>query len=285
MKKDKFYTSGSITRLKIFILILNLIVGVLPYPAIAGWIITGRYIDTEGNTILKKYFIEGDDVKVERYNLIYSFNLKTEQIILVDPINLLYVKTDFKSYVAKLKEMRAQNLKALLSIIPESEKDSLELKYKTSIDEMFYLSQNIIEGMSIIQTSDSMRFLGYQSAKYNISINGLKKEELIISAEVNIFQNSDARKFLSFIYLLEPEDKTINYQATDLYRETFGEGTVLRRFIFDGGFRTEWQINLIEKKEIPDYEFFKPDLCKELTLDKWLSREKLEKNLQYDDYE
>jgi hypothetical protein len=65
----------------------------------AGWVITGRYIDREGKTIFKRYFIQDNDVKVEQFNLIYSINLKTESIILVDPENLVFVITKRKKPV------------------------------------------------------------------------------------------------------------------------------------------------------------------------------------------
>lgn len=285
MKKINQINIRAMKKLYFLLTIIVFSLVLMPSNVVAGWVITGRFIDTEGNTVLKKYYIEGADIKVERYNLIYSFNTENEQIIIVDPENLLFVKTDFISYSAKLKEIKLRNLSELLSIVPQNQKDSLASAYKALINERFKLNRSPIDGLTIGLISDSLKFLGYPCSKYTISVNGLRKEELVFTQQINVFDESDFHKFLEFVFLIEPEDETVRYQTTEIFSQTFGSGTVLRRFMFNGGYRTEWQVNLIEKKKIPFYEFTTPDLCKELTLDKWLARKQSALEIQYDDYE
>jgi hypothetical protein len=73
--------------------------------------------------------------------------------------------------------------------------------------------------------------------------------------------------------------------ASEKYKETVKNGLVLRRYIFEDGYRSEWQVNQTENKTIPSYEFGIPDLCKEVSLDKWISRKNDTEEKYYDDYE
>jgi len=257
----------------------------LPFQTMAGWIITGRYIDREGNTIFKRYFIQNNEIKVERYNLIYSCNLKTESIILVDPVNLVYVKTNLKEYVSKMKAIKMNRLNELLALIPEDQRNEYEQKYKAEVEREIILP--VYEGDSLVikQLADTVKLLGHQTSRFNISENGRKREEFFFTDEVNISADIDFNTFLQYVYLLENEDKTVRYLASEKYTAMVKSGLVLRRFIFEDGYRSEWQVNLVEQKKIPAYEFGTPELCKELTLDKWLNRQKDIDENYYDDYE
>lgn len=257
----------------------------MPFHLWAGWKITGRYIDKEGNTIFKRYFIQDNVIKVERYNLIYTCNIKTQSLIIVDPVKLVFVKTNLTAYKQKMKEIKLKRLNDLLSLIPDNQKEEYEKKYNQQIEEEINLSACKNDSVRITQSNDSSKLLGYSATKYVISENGLKREEFFFTNKVDISADLDFSAFLQYVYLLEPEDKTIRYLASNQNVDLVKNGFVLRRFIYNSGYRDEWQVNKIDHENIPIYEFGEPDLCKELTLDKWLTRQKPEDDKYYDDYE
>jgi hypothetical protein len=271
--------------MKINIKLILSIVILLPINSLAGWIITGRYIDREGNTYFKRYFIQNNQVKVERYNLIYTCNLKTETIILIDPENLVYTETSLNAYTEKLKDVQISRLKELLELIPEDQKSEYERLYRLQSERNLILSEMNSDSLFFKKMPDTVKLLGYQTSKYILTHLGRKKEELFLTNEVDISSDINMKVFLQYAYLLEPEDKTISYRSSEKYSELVKNGMVLRRFIFEEGNKTEWQVNNIEEKNIPFYEFGKPDLCKEITLDQWLLRQKDVEGKQYDDYE
>ncbi len=271
--------------MKSILLFTFLVVILLPFQSYAGWLITGRIIDREGNTIMKRYFIQNDEIKVEQYNLIYSCNLKTENIILVDPENLIYVKTNLKAYKAKVKELKLKRLNELLSLIPESQRTEYEKIYKVQMDQEVNLPEYKGDSLTIKATGDTVKLVGHKALKCIVSENGRKREELFYTNEVDISADLNMNVFLNYVYLLEPEDKTVVYRISDTYSDLVKNGLVLRRFIFEDGYRSEWQVNNIEEKNIAGYEFGIPDLCKEVTLDKWLTKEKDSDDKYYDDYE
>lgn len=271
--------------MKNLVLFLLFLIVLLPFQSSAGWIITGRYINGEGNTTFKRYFIQNNLIKVERYNLIYTCNLNTGSIIIVDPENLVFTKTTLDTYIEKLKANKMSKLTELVNLIPENDRALYEIKYRKQTEKDLILADYSNDSLTISKMTDTVKLLGYQTDKYIITENGRKKEEFFITYEVNISADFDLNIFLHYVYLLEPEDKTVKYQISKSYSELVRNGLVIRRFIFEDGFRSEWQVNKIEQKNIPDYEFGNPDLCKELTLDKWFARQINNENKYYDDYE
>lgn len=270
--------------MKYLIRITFLVMVLYPVISQAGWEITGRIIDREGNTILKRYFIQGNIIKVEKYNLIYICNLNTESIILVDPENLVFTKTSLNDYRAKIREIKTNKIKELLEIIPEGQKKEYESLYKKKTEEEIILPA-YNDSLTIRKLNDTIKLLGFHTSKFNILFEGRKLEEFFFTTEVDVSNDFDIRIFLQYVYLLEPEDFTIKYMFSDTYLETIKNGLVTRRFIFNEGYRTEWQVNKIDNKNIPAYEFGEPDLCKEITLDKWLTRRNQNDEIKYDDYE
>jgi len=256
-----------------------------PFESEAGWLINGRYIDREGNTILKRYFIQDNVIKVEQYNLLYICNLKTESIILVDPINLVFTRTSLNAYIAKMRQIKMNRLNELLAAIPDDQKKVYEQKYKDQVEQSLYLPAYNEDSLSIKKVSDTIKFMGYRNSKFSIYEKGMRKEEFLFTNEINISADLNLGTFLKYVYLLEPEDKSVKYMESGAYLETVKNGLVTRRFMYNDGYRTEWQVNKVDKQNIPAYEFGIPDLCKELSLDNWLNRTKGNDDNYYDDYE
>lgn len=257
----------------------------LPYLSHAGWEITGRFIDNEGKIFFKRYFIEDNIIKVERYNLIYVCNLNTEDIIIVDPIDLLYTKTTLSSYRNKLREIKTAVINELLEVIPDGQKKQYESLFRSKTEQELFLKPFSNDSLTIRQMNDSAKLLGYQASNFSVTSKGRKLEEFYFTPDLDISLEFDLKSFFQYVYLLEPEDNTVKYTSSEQYFEIIKKGFVLRRFIFENGYRSEWQVNLVEQKSIPAYEFGIPDLCKEVTLDKWFDRKNLAEEKKYDDYE
>ncbi len=263
-----------------------LLLFLLPFKLMAGWLITGRIIDQEGNTILKRYFIENNQVKVERYNLIYSVNLKTGSIILVDPENLVFVRTSLKAYTDKIREIKMKHLIELLKVIPADQKVESEKLLKAQLENDLVLNSYKGDSLTLTKMPETVELLDLVTEKFRVEESGKLREEFFFSKEVNLSADFNLGVFLQYVHLLEPEDNTVNYRFSKLYMDKVEKGLVIRRFMTSPeGFRTEWQVNNYEKKTIPAYEFGAPAMCKELTLDKWLARTKQPDDKYYDDYE
>ena len=267
-----------------FILILSALI--LPFSLSAGWVITGVVTEQDGTTIAKRYFIEKNIVKVEQYNLIYTCNLITGSIILVDPENLVYARTTLNEYIEKIRSEKMKALARVVSVIPENERAKSEAQFKKEMEESVKLPVNNGNTMEIMSFPGHDKIAGYEIAKFQvIEADGLK-ENFSVTFAVNLKDDLDMEKFLLYQHLLEPNDKTFSYITADKYRKLADKGIVMQREIFNSGLVTRsWKVEKVEKKTVPAYELGTPALCKEITLSKWLVRNKKADDLKYDDYE
>jgi hypothetical protein len=250
----------------------------------AGWILTGKYIDKDGNTALQRFFIQDQKVKFEQYNIIYTLNFATNEVILVDPVNLLYYKGTLQSYVMGMKNYKNRQLSLLMNEIPKDQQGDYKKEYELSIEE---IGREIIpdkDSVVILRLVDSLKIIGQPSEKYQVSVNSRKIEEVWISPGLDVSKQFSWKKYLYFLSIVEPENTTFNYMITSPFMQLLDKGFPTRRIMIRNGYRTEFQINKMEEKGIPDYEFYTPSLCKELTFDEWIDRSKSKESLN-DDYE
>lgn len=257
---------------------------VLPVQLFAGWIITGRYVDAEGKTTMRRYFIEGNNLKFEQYNLIYSYNFESGRLILVDPENLLFVKTTFDEYRNKLMSKSQSRLQSALEEIPEDQRSNYETAYRNQSRAKVYLTPTASDSLLIMPMPDSAKLLGMNTFKYQVKESGRKKEEFFLTNEKTFLSDKNLLKLLNLNYLIFPDDLSVLYQSSTAYMALVQKGLVVKRTVFQDGYKTEWQVSKMEEKNIPEYEFGQPSLCKELSLDQWLARTSVAES-NYDDYE
>ena len=250
----------------------------------AGWIFTGKYIDPDGKTIMQRYFFQGDYVKFERYNLIYTLNMKTGALILVDPENLVYYQGTLDNYIGELKKSKQKKLEVLLRDIPAGEQEEYSRLYNKQISAVGQPPVPVSDPVTFSPMNDSLRVGKYLAQKYQVNIKGLKAEEIWIAPGLKISASFDWSHFLSLVYILEPWNTSIRYMISGPFMELLQKGYPVRRIVQLGGFRSEFQVNRIEEKEIPEYEFYTPALCKAISLDKWIEHVPSAEP-QYDDYE
>jgi hypothetical protein len=250
----------------------------------AGWILTGRYIDQDGKTILQRYFIENSKMKFEQYNLIYTIDFLSGELILVDPEKLIYFKGTLNSYISEVKRLKYDQLDQLISRLPESQQVDTHAEYSRPLKNFGERPRPVSDTVNLSRLPDSLIIVGQPSEKYLVSVGKQKVEELWISPGLKINDVFSWPDYLYYLSVLEPENRTINYMVSDAYLQMLNNGFPSRRIMIISGYRTEFQLNKIENKIIPEYEFLTPVLCKEISLESWLNRNAKEIPV-YDDYE
>ena len=257
----------------------------IPFSLSAGWVITGVITQQDGTKIDKRYFIEKNIVKVEQYNLIYTCNLLTGSIILVDPENMVFTRTTLNDYIAKIRADKLKALAHVVSIVPENEKARSEAQLKKELEKSLNLATNDGRSIEIMSLQANGKIAGYDISNFQVIDEGNLKENFSVTYVENLKGDLDMSKFLLYQYLLEPDDKTFSYITAEKYRKIADKGIVLQREIFDPILIRKWKVEKVEKKTVPAYEFGTPALCKEITLSKWLVRNNKEDQSKYDDYE
>ncbi|MBK7214485.1 MAG: hypothetical protein IPH88_14520 [Bacteroidales bacterium] len=252
--------------------------------ASAGWLLTGKYIGPDGKTYMQRYFIQDGKVKFEQYNIIYTYDSKTESIILVDPENLVFYRNTLSGFIQDMKSYRQKQLEILLKDVPAEQKEKVRETYLAGITSIGSPVKQITDSVIVTRVPDSLRILGMPSEKYLISLKNRKLEELWISPGLNVNKEFSWSKYLNFLALVEPDIPELNFMVSDSYLELLNKGFPSRRIFIRDGYRNEVQVNKMEEKNIPEYEFYTPSLCKQLNYEDWLKRGK-SNDQKYDDYE
>lgn len=268
-------------KLKLLLLISLL---TLTVTCSAGWVLTGRYIDQEGRTIMQRWFIQDQKVKFEQYNIIYTINFVTGEIILVDPELLIFYKANISDYIDDYKRYRNDKLNLLISRTATEKKEEIIASFNKEIDAFGEPQPVCPDSLSFQRMKDSLVVFGAPTEKYQLRINGIKTEEIWISPAVNVNLQFSWKLYKYYLSLIEPNSATPCYESADLFLALLDKGFPVRRIMIRDGYKTESQVSREERRDIPDYEFYIPDLCKQVPLKQWLERGSVAKT-EYDDYE
>lgn len=250
----------------------------------AGWLLTGKNISGEGRDVPERIFIEQYKIKMEWPDFIATFDLKAMTLILVDPIKLTYYQGTLADYTAGLKAFKLAALKESLKGMTEAQAAESDKMYGAQIEHYYDLPQTRAGLVSVQKIEVVLKMVGYLTSKYDISFNGLKQEEVWIAPGMQAGNGFDWSIYYQFLKATGIEDKTLVYMNSPEYFDLLKTGFPLRRITTADGFRTEFQVNMLEEKNIPDYEFYTPSLCKKLTIAGWLGQQR-DKEEVYDDYE
>jgi hypothetical protein len=250
----------------------------------AGWLLTGKNINGEGRDIPERIFIEQHKIKMEWPDLIATFDLKAMTLILVDPVNLTYYQGNLSEYTDGVKAFKLSALKESMNGIPEEQAVESQKVYGAQIEHYFNIPQTPPGSVSVKKTDIELKMAGYLTAKYDISLNGIMKEEVWIASGIQVGDGFDWSIFNQFLKATGIEDKALVYMNSPEYFDLLKTGFPLCRIKTSDGLRTEFLVNSLEEKTIPDYEFYTPTLCKKLTIAGWLGQQ-MDKEDVYDDYE
>jgi hypothetical protein len=254
------------------------------YSANAGWKLTCRLVDKEGTTIPYRLYIEGQKIKIERHDFIYTADLSTGSLILIDPINLLYCETTLLEYATKNNILMTSRLRMAEKTDNPATNDTIFDSFPLNAETGNYLPPVSQDSVNWRKTSDSLRVSNYTAYRYVFSAGKTKLEEVWLAPELKLKDEINWRKLYEFLTVVDKQGIMVSYMLTPEYEELMKIGYPVRKFIYNGFIKTDWQVNLIEEKKIPAYEFYKPDLCKKLNIDDWIAQSTRADYLD-DDYE
>ena len=265
-----------------FILLFLLIA--LSFQSFAGWILTGRYISPEGKTIMQRWFIQDQKVKFEQYNLIYTINFHTGDIILVDPELLIYYHSTIDGYIEDYKKLKSEKLNQLIAKAGVSGENEVIASFRDEIDSFGQPMNPCTDSVRYYRLKDSLMVFGAPTEKYQLTVNGIRTEEIWISPVLNVNSQFSWKLHQFYLSLLQPYSLPPAYESSDAFNSLLDKGFPVRRIMLRDGYKAESQVSREERRDIPDYEFYIPDLCKQVTLNQWLERSSTDKT-DYDDYE
>jgi len=270
-------------KLQKILFTLTLLLPIAMY-SFAGWLITGKNIDTEGKTIQLRIYIEEQNVKIEQPQYIAQFDMKTRRIILVDPVKLTYYQGTLLEYQDGVKAFKKKALKIATSDMEIEQANKYNRAYLDQIEQYFDIPKVELGSLTVKKTDIVFKMVGWQTEKYEILMNGLLKEQVWIAPGMNVGEGFDWSLYFTFLKAAGLEDESLSYMNSPEYLELMKTGFPLRKMVITSGAQAEFQVNRLEEKTIHDYEFYTPSLCKELTIAEWLQQRVADEDIN-DDYE
>jgi hypothetical protein len=250
----------------------------------AGWLLTGKNIDSEGKAVPMRIFIEHHRIKIEQPEYIAQFDMKTRRVVLVDPVKLTFYQGSLSEYMDGVKVFKRKALKEATSQMDINQANTYSQTYLNQIDHFFDIPGVAAGSMTIKKTNVVFKMVGWQTEKYEISLEGVLKEQVWIAPGMQAGEGFDWKLYFMFLKTAGLEDQSLSYMNTPEYLDLLSTGFPLRKMVIVNGTQTEFQVNRLEEKTIPDYEFYTPSLCKELTIDAWLKQKVTNEDVS-DDYE
>lgn len=223
-------------------------------------------------------------MKIERYNLIYIMDFDKGSLMLVDPDKLVFCQTSLSEYAEKTNHMMTTRLLQAEQKNPDGTTDTVFARFKRNEDLGNYLPPMFADSVSWRKTADTLRVTNYTATKYVFQKNKMKLEEVWLAPALKLKDQINWLKLYEFLTVVENQGFMVSYMLTPEYFELLKIGYPVRKIIYTNFVKTEFQINLIEEKKVPAYEFYSPDLCKELSVDKWIELQNRGDFLE-DDYE
>jgi hypothetical protein len=253
-------------------------------PAMAGWIFTGTFIDSEGRTMPRRFFIENNKVKYEMHDFAYIFDLNYKSLILINNDKLTYCETTLDAYMLYKRDMMTQQLGELLKSVPEDERNQWKEEYTRKIGQEGTILARGGDSVTISDTKTDFKMVNYNTDKYTVSVKGLRVEEVWIAPALKMDSEFNWAEYFEFMAALSLSEGDVKLMTSEPYKKLLSTGFPLRRIMYTTVGNKEWQVNLLEEKNIPDYEFYTPALCKSVNLQQWFTQP-IEKAAAYDDYE
>ncbi len=249
-----------------------------------GWVVRGR-CNARGNvTYLQRYFIDGNKVKFEQYNFIYSCDLSSGKLILIDIDSMLCAVTTINEYEEKNTKIYEDFLLNSFLKFWDSfaDNDIDTANASVIIDNKF--SPISEDSITITRINDGMKLLGHNVSEYEVRVNNKRVERFFHTYEVACFNSVDLNALNNLENLIHPTDYSFHYTATQKYTDFKKNGLIIRRFLYVDDFVEEYQVNWYENTDIPAFHYEVPWQCKVISLDKWFELFH-PTNRKYDDYE
>ncbi len=218
------------------------------------------------------------------HDYIYIFDLNNKSLILINIDKLTYCKTTLDAYLTYKRNMMTQRLGELLKSVPENERNHWKEEYTRKINREGTIPDQNGDSVSINDTKVDFKMVNYNTDKYAVSLNGLRVEEVWIAPALKMDPDFSWESYFEFMAALSLREGDVKLMTSEPYKKLLSAGFPLRRIMYTTIGNNEWQVNLLEEKNIPDYEFYTPALCKSVSLQQWFTQP-VEKAAGYDDYE
>jgi len=223
----------------------------------AGWVITEEtsHPMSDALVVSETILIQDQKMKTASSDGTFIFNLKTDEIILINDKDKIYWSGNIESFREEASETMKMIVDELLEQFPEQQREMFKSMFDGMAEMYDEPNPEIMDALSVSveKTGESETIAGYESRKYTVTANGKQVEEVWISSRPNISGEFDMKELHEVLNQISPVASPEDYYGfSDKYLDLLSSGFVMRTVDADG-MRTE--VTNIEEKQIDDSEF------------------------------
>jgi len=222
--------------------------------AYPGWILTIENYDTDNQEI--------------RSHLVY---FQENRIKIVDPdlttIFDMYWKGTLEDYWKEVRETLELMIDLEVKKLPEEKQDEARKTFETMIRIMEHPDTTSTLDIFIRETAEKDTILGYETAKFQVFLNGVIMEDLWIPEKLDVSSDLDQRKYLRLLSQLSTGfENELVYQTSTEYNRLIQNTYVLRTKEYKIGYQTVNEVVDMRQESLVESVFLPPTNYKPVTL-------------------
>lgn len=223
-----------------------------------GWVITSETDEGTGSKELEKTYIQNNKIKTETQKDISIFNLETNHLYLLNPLNKTYWAGTLPEFKSEVIEGMKSKMESALANLPAEHQEMFRKKYQEMIDKVENEQSNTSKVFEMKQTEESITILDYRCEKYQFFKDETLTEDIWITPEIKINKELNIEKFKDFFTGFSNVADQSSAENTPEFFELLSQGYPMKSIKYHENFKISTTVVSIVSKQIPESVFTVP---------------------------
>jgi hypothetical protein len=241
---------------------------VLITKAYPGWVLTVEHYDTDNQEVRSNViYFQDNRIKIVDPDLTTVFDLNQNMITFLKPQIHMFWKGTLEHYRKEVRETLESMIDLEVMKLPEEKQDEARRTFETMMRIMEHPDTASVLDIFIRETGERETILGYQTAKFQVFLNGVIMEDLWIPDNLDVSDDLDQGKYLLLLSQLSTGfENELVYQISPKYTRLIQDTYILRTKDYKIGYQTVNEVVDIRKESLDESVFLPPGEYKPVTL-------------------
>ncbi len=236
--------------------------------AYPGWILTieNYDVDNQEKKSHQVYFQE-NKIKIVDPDMVTIFDLNQNMITFLKPQIHMFWKGTLNDYRQEVRETLEMMIDLEVRKLPEEKQDEARKTFETMMRIMEHPDSSSALDLFIRETAEKDTILGYETAKFQVFLNGVIIEDIWIPSYLDVSRDLDQGKYLCLLSQLSTGfENELVYQTSAEYNQLIQGTYILRIKEYKIGYQTVIEVVDIRQELLDESVFLPPPDYKPVTL-------------------
>lgn len=242
---------------KYICLLLLSLLNIFPLLSHGGWVITFITKTPDGKEKEELLYVQNNIMK-SKSDYTFIYNMNTSEMTMMNDSAKVYWKGTTKDYKNGIVEAMKLKIAEELKSLPENQRPYAERMYNDALDK--FISNQGVDTVQVVtevkKTEEKILVAGYETEKFEVWVNNIKKMDMWISEKINISKDFNYTAYVQFMKELTNSRSDLAFQTSPEYIGLLNKGFCLKSY--DGVFELYKEAVKVEKKTIGHEEFEVP---------------------------